>query len=155
MVALLYTFSLQHQLAAFHWSQSDSNSPQVSRILLTILADLNSGFLCQLSSIYDTKQSDGEVPVMLELWGMQSTPSLPSLLHQIWPRVVTHDRVLSLGQVELNVVLMLNWIAWNRTVLISILRTYAKLNCLKCNWFSMLNWIIWNRTVLTLKLYLW
>ena len=23
---------------------------------------------------YDTKQSDGEVPVMLELWGMQSTP---------------------------------------------------------------------------------
>ena len=28
---------------------------------------------------YDTKQSDGEVPVMLELWGMRSTPSLPSL----------------------------------------------------------------------------
>ena len=25
---------------------------------------------------YDTKQSDGEVPVMLELWGMQSTHSL-------------------------------------------------------------------------------
>ena len=23
---------------------------------------------------YDTKQSDGEVPVMLELWGMRSTP---------------------------------------------------------------------------------
>ena len=28
---------------------------------------------------YDIKQSDGEVPVMLELWGMWSTPSLPSL----------------------------------------------------------------------------
>ena len=28
---------------------------------------------------YDTKQSDGEVPVMLELWGMRSTPSLPLL----------------------------------------------------------------------------
>ena len=28
---------------------------------------------------YDTKQSDGEVPVMLELWGMWSTPSLPLL----------------------------------------------------------------------------
>ena len=28
---------------------------------------------------YDTKQSDGEVPAMLELWGMRSTPSLPSL----------------------------------------------------------------------------
>ena len=28
---------------------------------------------------YDTKQSDNEVPVMLEPWGMQSTPSLPLL----------------------------------------------------------------------------
>ena len=28
-------------------------------------------------SEYDTKQSDGEVPVMLELWGMRCTPSLP------------------------------------------------------------------------------
>ena len=28
---------------------------------------------------YDTKQSDGEVPVMLELWGMQNNSSLPSL----------------------------------------------------------------------------
>ena len=27
----------------------------------------------------DSKQSDGEVPVMLGLWGMQSTPSLPLL----------------------------------------------------------------------------
>ena len=26
-----------------------------------------------------TKKSDGEVPVMMELWGMQSTLSLPSL----------------------------------------------------------------------------
>ena len=28
---------------------------------------------------YDTKQSDGEASVMLELWGMQSTPLLPLL----------------------------------------------------------------------------
>ena len=28
---------------------------------------------------YDTKQSDREVQVMLGLWGMQSTSSLPSL----------------------------------------------------------------------------
>ena len=27
--------------------------------------------------VYDTKQSDDKVPVMLELWGMSSTPSLP------------------------------------------------------------------------------
>ena len=29
-------------------------------------------------------QSDGEVPVMLELWGMRSTPSLPSLPGPLW-----------------------------------------------------------------------
>ena len=27
--------------------------------------------------VYDTKQSDDKVPVMLELWGMWGTPSLP------------------------------------------------------------------------------
>ena len=36
---------------------------------------------------YDTKQSDGEVPVMLELWGMRSTPSLPLLLCLLWPKM--------------------------------------------------------------------
>ena len=40
---------------------------------------------------YDTKQSDGEVPLMLELWGMQSTPSLPSLPSPLWPGVVAPD----------------------------------------------------------------
>ena len=47
---------------------------------------------------YDTKQSDGEVPVMLELWGMQSTLSLPLLLGPLWP-VVIPDRVLFMGQI--------------------------------------------------------
>ena len=46
---------------------------------------------------YDTKQSDGEVPVMLELWGMRSTPSLPLLPGQLWPGVVAPDRALSMG----------------------------------------------------------
>ena len=57
---------------------------------------------------YDTKQSDGEVPVILELWEMQSTPSLPSLPGSLRPRVVAPDRVLSMGQIELNCILMLN-----------------------------------------------
>ena len=43
----------------------------------------------------DTKQSDGEAPVMLERWGMQSTPSLPLIPGSLWPGVVTPDRVLS------------------------------------------------------------
>ena len=46
---------------------------------------------------YDTKQSDGEVPVILEFWGMQSTPSLPLFPGPLWPRMVEPDRVLSLG----------------------------------------------------------
>ena len=40
---------------------------------------------------YDTKQSDGEVPVMQELWGMRSTSSLPSLPGPLWPGVVAPD----------------------------------------------------------------
>ena len=37
---------------------------------------------------YETKQSDGEVPVILEICGMQSTPSLPSLPDPLWFGVV-------------------------------------------------------------------
>ena len=65
---------------------------------------------------YDTKQSDGEAPVMLELWGMQNTPPLPLLSGPHWPRLVVLDRVLSRGQIEL---------------LAFKLCTYAKLNCFK------------------------
>ena len=73
--------------------------------------------LCQWVSWYDPKQSDDEAPVMLELWGMRSTPSLPSLPGLLWPGVVVPYRVLFKGQIEQNCVFMLNWIAWNRTVL--------------------------------------
>ena len=45
---------------------------------------------------YDTKQSDGEVPAVLELWRMQSTPSLPLLPDPLWPRVIAPDRALSM-----------------------------------------------------------
>ena len=45
---------------------------------------------------------------MLEPWGMQSTPSLASLPGPLWSRVIAPDRDLSMGQIELNYVLMLN-----------------------------------------------
>ena len=61
---------------------------------------------------YDAKRFDGEVPAVLELWGMQSTPSLPSLQGLLRPGVVAPDRVISMGQIELNCI-------------------YAKRNCLK------------------------
>ena len=50
---------------------------------------------------YSIKQSDSEAPVMLALWEMQSTPSLPLLLGQLWPGVVAPNRVLSTGQIGL------------------------------------------------------
>ena len=50
--------------------------------------------------IYDIKESDGETPVILELWGMQSTSSLPSLPDTFWPGVLITDRFLSMGQIE-------------------------------------------------------
>ena len=46
---------------------------------------------------YDTKQSDGEVPVMLGLWEMWNTPSLPLLPGPLWPGMVAPDRALSMG----------------------------------------------------------
>ena len=107
-------------------------------------------------SLYDTKQSDGEAPVMLELWGVQSTPSLLSLPGPPWPVVVEPLRFISIGQIELNCVLMLNGIALNRTVLTLKLFWYStelfKWNCF-CMLNCMLNWIALNRTVLTLKLF--
>ena len=43
---------------------------------------------------YDTKQSDGEVPVMLGPWWIRSTPSLPLLTGPLWPGVIAPDRAL-------------------------------------------------------------
>ena len=42
--------------------------------------------------IYDTKQSDGEVLAMLELWRMRSNPLLPLLPGPLWPGVVVPDK---------------------------------------------------------------
>ena len=61
---------------------------------------------------YDTKQSNGEFPVMLKLWEIRSTSLLPSLEGPLRPGVKAPDRVLT-----------------NRTKQC----TYAKLNCLV--WF--------------------
>ena len=35
--------------------------------------------------------------LMVGLWGIQSTPSLPMLPGPVWPGVVAPDRALSLG----------------------------------------------------------
>ena len=46
---------------------------------------------------YDIKKSDGEVPVMLELWGTQSPSSLLLLSGPLCPEVVAPDRAQSMG----------------------------------------------------------
>ena len=58
-----------------------------------------------------TQHNDDETSVMLELWGILSTPSLPSLPGPFWPGMVVPNRVLSMRQIELNCVLMLKRIA--------------------------------------------
>ena len=58
-----------------------------------------------------TKQSNNETPAILELWGMRSIPSLPSLPSLLCSGVVASDRALSVGQIELDCVLMLKLIA--------------------------------------------
>ena len=50
---------------------------------------------------YDIKQSDGEVPVMLELWEMLNMPSTPLLPGSLWPGEVASDKALSPDQIQL------------------------------------------------------
>ena len=76
--------------------------------------------------IYDTKQFDREAAIMLQIWGMRLTILLPFLPGPLLPSVIAPDRVLSMGQIELNCVLMLNWIAWNRTVYMNIMDSALK-----------------------------
>ena len=54
-----------------------------------------------MNVLNDSKQSDGEAPVMLELWGIRSTLLLPSLTGSLGPAVVAPDKVESMSQIEL------------------------------------------------------
>ena len=48
-----------------------------------------------------TKQSDGMASVMLKFGGMWITSSLPLLPGSLWPGMVTPDRILWMGWIEL------------------------------------------------------
>ena len=77
---------------------------------------------------YDSKQSDGEALVMLELWKMCSTPLL--LPGPNWRGVLAPERVLSMGPIELKCVLKLKWIVWNRIILsFNCVKTKTKYLC--------------------------
>ena len=49
----------------------------------------------------DIKKPDSEPPVMLELYGIRSTPWLPSLPDPLWPGMVAPERVRAIDQIEL------------------------------------------------------
>ena len=100
---------------------------------------------------FDTKQFDGKVLVMRELWGMRSRALLQLLPGPLLLWKVEPNRVLVMCQIELNFVLLVNWIGWNRTVLKFTVGTCVEKNCLKWNCYSMLNWIVLNNCFLTLK----
>ena len=57
---------------------------------------------------HDTKQSDGEIPVMQEFWRIQSTHSLLSLPGPLWPGAVAPDKDPIYGLNRANSILMLN-----------------------------------------------
>ena len=66
---------------------------------------------------------------MPELWWMQSIPSLPGLQGVRWPEVVAPDRVVTMGQIELNC-------------------THAELNFFLIGlFFYVPKLIVWNRIV--------
>ena len=93
---------------------------------------------------------------MLELWGMRSDLSMPSLLGPLWPGVITPERVLSIGQIEQNCILLLNWIVWNGTVFFGIEAVYLcsaglferelflTLKLCVNKKTILINWIVWN-----------
>ena len=62
-----------------------------------------------LTSALDmTIKSDGEVQVIMELWGMQSKPSLSLLSDPLSLEMVEPQMVLSMSKIEVNSVLELN-----------------------------------------------
>ena len=77
---------------------------------------------------------------------MHRTPTLPSLPGSLWPGVIAPDRVLSMGQIELNCILMLNWIVWNGIFCMLNWIVWNK-NVFDIETVLKLNWIVWNRTV--------
>ena len=68
-------------------------------------------WVCECSG-YDTTQSDGEVPVMLELWGMPNIPLLPQLPGLLWPGAVAPDKAIYVGKIELNCELFERGLIW-------------------------------------------
>ena len=67
-------------------------------------------------SWYDNKQSDGEVPVMLVALGNVEHPFISNAPSSTLAPNCSTWWALSVGWIELNCILMINWIVWIRIV---------------------------------------
>ena len=77
-------------------------------IYIRTISPQNDGPLgSKVCPIYGIKQTDGEVPIMIELWGNRSTPFLPYLTGPLCSGEVSPDRTLPMGQIKQNCVPML------------------------------------------------
>ena len=66
------------------------------------------GYPANECPVYDSKYSDGEVAVILDLSGVQTTPLLLSFPSFLWPGMIASNSILSISQIELNCVFVLN-----------------------------------------------
>ena len=89
---------------------SKANMHRNSMNASTILLSTSGAAPLQRGKTPLTNVLDMTLKNLLGLWKMRRTPLLPSLPGPRWPGVVVSDRVLYIGQIELNCVLMLNWI---------------------------------------------
>ena len=75
--------------------------------------------MIKTSDLISRRSSCKLLPCWLGLWGMRSISSLPSFPGPLCPRVVTPDRVLSMGQIELvnkrNIVLLFDNTTFDKT----------------------------------------
>ena len=78
---------------------------------------------------------------MLELWGMQSTLSLPLLPGLLWTGVVAPDKVLPMDKKELFNIL--NWVQTNNLYLIKLLEMELFDHLTVC----VNKWLLFNRIV--------
>ena len=70
---------------------------------------------------------------MLELCRMPSSPSLQLFSGPLWPEVVAPDRVLAMGEIGINCVLMINYIVYKELfIFIKIDLALNNIHCLMC-----------------------
>ena len=98
------SFSNQHQLIIFHWCLNDWKSPQASRILLSILDDLNSLVVWMVSNcVLISNSSSSLTNPLVTLSSAQITNGITvTFMFHIFSSFLTRSRFLSLFSSSFN-----------------------------------------------------